>query len=154
MFELFKRKENVRKVEVTDPKTGEVSEKVYLDDGGEYPDPTPMAPPLGYKKQPSMVSLIRDMIASDNLRKAAEAAGMETFEEADDFDVDDPEGDMADSPHENEFDPPVSELLKEGAKAKRDREEGEKLAKRKAELEREEEEERAYRKKRRDDYKK
>lgn len=154
MFEMFKRKENVRKVEVVNPKTGEVSERVILDDKGEYPDPTPMSPPLGYKKQPSMVQLMREMIASNDLRKAAEAAGMETFEEADDFTVDDPEGDMVDSPHENEFDPPVSELLKEGEKAKLDREEGEKLAKRKAELEREEEEERAYRKKRREDYKK
>ena len=92
--------------------------------GRELLDSTPMAPPVGHKKQPSMVELVREMVKSEHLRRAALESGHETFEEADDFDVGD-EDDMPSSPHENEFDPPVSELLREGEKAKRDREEGE-----------------------------
>lgn len=57
--------------------------------GAEMPDPTPMAPPIGYVKQPTMVEHMRQMIRSEHLRLAAEAAGAETFEEADDFDVPD-----------------------------------------------------------------
>lgn len=66
--------------------------------GQEIPDPVPVAPPLGYVKQPSMVEHIRQMIRSEKLRLEAEQAGMESFEEADDFEVeDDPE---AFSPYE------------------------------------------------------
>lgn len=62
-----------------------------LNDRGELlPDPTPMAPPIGYKPQPSMMQLIRDQVLLAS--KEAAAAGFETEEEADDFDVgDEPE---------------------------------------------------------------
>lgn len=60
--------------------------------GEELPDATPIAPPIGYVKQPSMVERIREMVRSEQLRLEAEAAGDESFEEADDFNVeDDPE---------------------------------------------------------------
>lgn len=61
----------------------------YDENGGEIMDPTPIAPPVGYKKSPSIAEQIRMMIRSEKLKQEAEAAGMETFEEADDFDVDD-----------------------------------------------------------------
>lgn len=72
--------------------------------GREVPDPTPMAPPVGYKKQPSMMENIRAMVRSEHLRQAAIQAGYETVEEADDFEV----GDDFDpsSPYEHNFDPP------------------------------------------------
>lgn len=58
--------------------------------GQLVPDPTPMAPPIGFRPQPSMVELIRQQV-----RLASEEAkrqGRESFEESDDFDVgDDPE---------------------------------------------------------------
>lgn len=62
----------------------------------------PVAPPVGYKKQPSMVDHIRGLVRSEHLRWAAEAGGAETFEEADDFDI----GDDLDptSPYESTFD--------------------------------------------------
>lgn len=61
-------------------------------DGKELPDPTPMAPPVGFVKQPSMIENIRNMIRSEALRQAALETGHESFEDADDFDVpDDPE---------------------------------------------------------------
>lgn len=79
--------------------------------GREIPDPMPMAPPVGYKKPPSMVELVRDMVRSERLRQEAEAAEQETFEESEDFDI----GDDYDphSPWENDFDPPLSELRHE-----------------------------------------
>lgn len=95
--------------EVQDPESGET---IYVNakgrrqtlDGREIPDPTPMDPPIGYKKQPSMFEQMRELIKSEKLRAAAEEAGVETFEEGDDFDV----GDDFDpeSPYEHNFDPP------------------------------------------------
>lgn len=73
------------------------------DSGREIPDPVPLAPPVGYRPQPSMVDIIRQQIRSAQLAQEAEAAGLETFEEADDFDVDD-DFDPS-SPYEEIFDP-------------------------------------------------
>lgn len=61
--------------------------KLQRPNGSEMPDPVPMAPPIGWVKQPSMVEHMRALIRSESLRMAAEASGAETFEEADDFDV-------------------------------------------------------------------
>lgn len=58
-------------------------------EGAEQPDPTPMAPPVGYNRQPTMIEHIRNMVRSEELRRAAAAAGAESFDEADDFDVED-----------------------------------------------------------------
>lgn len=71
--------------------------------GREKVDPVPVAPPVGYKKQPSMVELVRDMIKSEKLRQEAESAGMESFEDADDFDVEDDYDPT--TPYEEEYDP-------------------------------------------------
>lgn len=72
-------------------------------DGSERPDPTPMAPPIGWKPRDPLHQRIREMIISEKLRLEAAAAGMETLDEADDFDV----GDDYDpsSPYEEHFDP-------------------------------------------------
>lgn len=64
-------------------------DKFQRPDGSEIPDPTPLQPPLGYRRQPTMVEHIRSMVQSEQLRVAALSAGAETFEEADDFDVPD-----------------------------------------------------------------
>lgn len=73
-------------------------------DGREYLDPTPIAPPIGYTRTKSLAEQIRDMVRSENLRQLAEAAGHESFEEADDFDM--PDGNDPTSPYEEDFDPP------------------------------------------------
>lgn len=78
--------------------------KSELDEKGrEKVDGVPLAPPIGYRKEVSQTERIRNMIRSEHLRMAAELAGKETFEEADDFDV----GDDLDpsSPYEVIFDP-------------------------------------------------
>jgi len=74
-------------------------------DGREIVSNVPMAPPLGWKKQPSMIDHIRNLVRSERLRQEVESAGFETPEEADDFDV----GDDYDpsSPYEHNFDPPA-----------------------------------------------
>lgn len=72
--------------------------------GRELLDPVPMSPPVGYKKQPSMFDTIRGMVRSARLAEEAEAAGMETFEEADDFDIEDDPPDPS-TPYETRFDP-------------------------------------------------
>lgn len=61
-----------------------------------------MAPPVGYVKQPSLADQIRDMVRSERLAMEMAEAGVETFEEADDFDV----GDDYDpnTPYEETFD--------------------------------------------------
>lgn len=59
-----------------------------LNDRGQLvPDPTPMAPPIGYKPQPSMVDLIRKEVL--RVSQEARRAGFESEEEADDFEVGD-----------------------------------------------------------------
>lgn len=75
-----------------------------LDENGhEVVSNVPEAPPLGWRKQPTMIDHIRNMIRSEKLREEAAAAGNESFEDADDFDV----GDDLDptSPYEAEFEP-------------------------------------------------
>lgn len=82
--------------------------------GREVPDPTPMAPPVGWFKQPTMVEHIRSLVAHE-LSRRADAVGHESFEEADDFDL--PDGDDPHSPYENEFEPPIAALAEQARKA-------------------------------------
>lgn len=74
------------------------------EDGQEKPDPLPVAPPIGYRPQPSMFDEVRRMVASERLRLEAEAAGFESFDEADDFDIPDDPVDPS-TPYEAVFDP-------------------------------------------------
>lgn len=73
----------------------------YDDKGLYYPDPTPIAPPVGYVRSPTIAEQIRSMVRSEQLRRHADTQGLDTFEEADDFDV----GDDYDprSPWEEQF---------------------------------------------------
>lgn len=107
-----------------DPNTGEilnVKGKPLNEHGQELPDPTPMAPPIGFKRQPTMVEYIRDMVRSERLRQEAEAMGHESFEEADDFDVGDDDDFDPKSGWENDFDPPAREIVQEVSESRRRR---------------------------------
>lgn len=82
----------------------------------EVPDPVPMSPPVGYRAQPSMADVVREMVRGELMRRAADEAGVESFEDADDFDVDD-DYDPS-SPWEQDFDlTPVEELRRRRAAA-------------------------------------
>lgn len=106
---VFRRRP--RQIDLEDYLT-KLKEKGLHPDGTAVLDPRPMAPPIGYNRQPSLVDQIREMVRSEHLARAAAAAGAETFEEADDFDVQD-DYDLQ-SPWENEFDPPVVEIYEAG----------------------------------------
>lgn len=95
---MTKEKPTVLYNGVDPAKFGTLDEK-----GREIMDPIPMAPPIGYQRQPSLAERIRDMVRSEQMRLAAGEMGAETFEESEDFDVDD-EYDPT-SPWEEEFDP-------------------------------------------------
>lgn len=58
-------------------------------DGKEYPDPVPMAPPVGFDNPPDLMEMMRQMIRSERYQERLQAEGFDTFEEAGDFDVDD-----------------------------------------------------------------
>lgn len=93
-----------------------------MDEYGKLiPDSTPLAPPIGFRNEPSMVEIIRDMVASERVRQDAENAGMETLEEADDFDVGDDAAELQ-SGYENELDPPMTEIIEAGRQALEEKE--------------------------------
>lgn len=76
----------------------------FLDkDGNEVPDPTPVSIPAGFKVPESLSDQIRRLIRT-SLSQQADDQGMETFDESEDFEIDD---DMFDpsSPYEEVFDP-------------------------------------------------
>lgn len=76
-------------------------------EGKEVPSDVPMAPPIGYVKQPSMVEHIRAMVQSEMVRQRAMASGLETFEEADDFDVADDLEPLSGYENDEQFEPRV-----------------------------------------------
>lgn len=58
----------------------------FNEDGREILNPTPMQPPIGYKKQPSIAEQIREQVRA---AKYLDDMEPETEEEADDFEIDD-----------------------------------------------------------------
>ena len=76
------------------------------EDGRELPDPTPMAPPVGFKRSPPLHERIRALVQHEFEKKSAEE-GYESPEEADDFEFaedDAREGRFALAPgHEHEW---------------------------------------------------
>lgn len=73
--------------------------------GQEIPDPTPMAPPVGFISQPSMMDHVVDLIRSNDLRRLAESQGFETLEESDDFNVADDDEPMSAYEMEEDYEP-------------------------------------------------
>lgn len=85
------------------------------EDGLEYGDPIPKAPPAGVGGAMSTNEMIKLMIERELSRRAHEE-GFESFEEAEDFEVDDDPLDPH-TPYEAVFDPepPPVEEKKDGA---------------------------------------
>lgn len=91
-----------------DAETGEVlldvrgGRPTMTPDGFEVPDPMPAAAPAGFKRPETLAEQVQRLVRGA-ISRQAEAQGVETFEEADDFDV----GDDFDptTPYETMFDP-------------------------------------------------
>jgi len=77
---------------------GVVHERKYE---GEKLDVTPVAIPLRFTRASNLNEVVRQMVRSEELRRLAEQAGAESFDEADDFSVDD--DDDPRSPYEEVF---------------------------------------------------
>lgn len=80
--------------------------------GQEIPDPRPMSPALGRKPETTIRDYVATLVRSERLAQEAEAAGFETFEEANDFEVGDDY--FPDSQYENDLEPSLAELVREG----------------------------------------
>lgn len=101
---------------VTEPAAEEYCTKPYFDDDGvqvasgigpdgkEYPDPVPFSVPLGYQAPPDLMTMIKQMVHSQVAQTILDDAGMETFDEADDFDIEDDPIDPL-TPYESVFFP-------------------------------------------------
>lgn len=106
--------------ETFDPATGEMTfvKRVsnadrYLNKAGqEILDPRPAAPALGKKPEMHIRDYIRSLVMSEKLRQDLEAQGVETFEEANDFEVG--EDYFPDSEYENDLEPSIAELIRTG----------------------------------------
>lgn len=76
--------------------------------GHEIPDPDPMVMPAGFRRPETLAEQVQRLVRTHISREAAEA-GAETFEESEDFDVDD---DMEPTtPYETFFDPVLGKEL-------------------------------------------
>lgn len=103
-----------------DTTTGEIvftkrisQQERYLNKAGqELPDPRPAAPALGRKPEMHIRDYIRTLVKSERLQQDLESQGVETFEEANDFEVGDDY--FPDSQYENDLEPSVAELIREG----------------------------------------
>ena len=85
--------------------TGEQVNSSVGQDGKEYPDPVPMAPPIDYIPPPDLMTMIRTMIHHERFQQLAKEEGWETPDEADDFEIDDDPLDPL-TPYERHFLPP------------------------------------------------
>lgn len=78
-------------------------------DGQEMVDGRPMAVPSSLKAAPSTAELMQQVIRNERVQQQLNDAGYETFEESEDFDVDDDMDPM--TPYEDCFEPEDLEEL-------------------------------------------
>lgn len=69
--------------------SGRAQRSVLTQDGKEQPDSVPYAPTIKGGRALSIRENVLNIVRSEQFRKAMEEQGNETFEDADDFDVDD-----------------------------------------------------------------
>lgn len=92
----------VEKVYRQDVETGELVE-IMDENGWEVPDPKPMAIPAGFRRPETLAEQVQRLVRSA-ISREAEGQGMETFEESEDFDIED-EPDDPSTVYETFFDP-------------------------------------------------
>lgn len=72
----------------------------YNELGQELPDPTPIAVPLKFLRQETLNEKIKRFMRNEHIQQELANAGFETEEEANDFDVGDPDDVYMPSTHE------------------------------------------------------
>lgn len=82
--------------------------------GREVPDDTPLELPFGVRRPESLTEMIQRMIRTD-VSRVAEAGGAETFDEANDFEMDDDDAELAPTHHELH-----EEVVNEAARVRRE----------------------------------
>lgn len=75
---------------------------IMLPDGSEVLDPRPVELPVGFERPETIQEMIRRLVTDPAIRAELEASEAESFDEADDLEIDDG---MPVSPHEDQFDP-------------------------------------------------
>lgn len=65
--------------------------ELHFDYSAEFPDGTPVEVPLRFSRPPTLEERMKMFIRSQRMQEVAQAAGMESFQEADDFEIDDPD---------------------------------------------------------------
>lgn len=88
------------------------SHKRFDGQGRFIPDGRPMQPPIGYRAEPSLMERVREMVRSEQLARDLAAAGVETFEEANDFYIEDDPDSAPSTPYVNDEDTPLEELIR------------------------------------------
>lgn len=86
--------------------------------GNEILDTTPIAIPLGFRKPKSITEQIAEFVNNERIRQSLDAAGYETFEDAEDFEIGDDYESLPDSKYEADFDNIKSGLALEREKAR------------------------------------
>lgn len=97
----------------TDGQTSNRSEMRHNENGEEILDPTPMQPPLGYRKTLSLSEQIAQQVRIAQLKILEDSAIHESDDEADDFEIGDDFEPL--SPHENDHMPTLANLKKKAA---------------------------------------
>lgn len=96
-------------------KTGEIKDdpmqgmSSYNEKGEELPNSTPLELPVGFSRPQTLQERMRYLLRSEELKRALESAGEETFEEADDFDVEEQDP-LEGTPYEDDFEPDIPGL--------------------------------------------
>lgn len=83
------------------------------ENGGEILDPTPMQPPLGYKRSLSLSEQIAQQVRIAHLKILEDSAVSETEDEADDFEIGEEYEPL--SKYENDHMPTLANLKKKAA---------------------------------------
>lgn len=105
--------------EKVDKKTGEIYEDAiaehmrgmcsYNERGEEILDPTPIALPVGFTRPRSLQDTMKKLVQDELIRRDLQAHEIETFEEADDFDVEEQDP-LESTPYEDCFEPAIPGL--------------------------------------------
>lgn len=81
--------------------------------GHEKLDDTPLAVPLGFQRPPTLAEQVARLVRSERFKESLEDEDLETFEEADDFDIPDDPVDPT-TPYEEDFDHAIISAVDKG----------------------------------------